>query len=52
MNTSSEVKKVDLAKDCKERTQGFKSCKDVINNTQKQLQIEVPAMSMQVLELN
>lgn len=52
MNTSSEAKKVDLGKDYKERTQGFTSCKDVFTNTKKAMQIDVPAMSMQVLELN
>ncbi len=52
MNTSSESKKVDLGKDYNERTQGFTSCKDVFTNTRKAMQIDVPAMSMQVLELN
>jgi glycosidase len=50
MNTDKQTRSVDM-NDFTERTQGFKGGKDIITNKQINTKFEVPAMSMQVIEL-
>ncbi len=50
MNTDKQTRTVDM-NDFSERTQGFNGGKDIITNKQINTKFEVPAMSMQVIEL-
>jgi glycosidase len=50
MNTDKQTRSVDM-NDFTERTQGFKGGKDIMTNKQINTKFEVPAMSMQVIEL-
>ena len=51
MNTSGQLKKMDISKDCKERTQGFNGALNVLTGQRTSLQIEIQPMNMLVLEL-
>ena len=51
MNTSDQLKKMDISRDCKERTQGFNSALNVLTGQRTSLQIEIQPMNMLVLEL-
>lgn len=50
MNTDKQTRTVDM-NDFSERTNGFKGGKDIITNQQINTKFELPAMSMQVIEL-
>ncbi len=50
MNTDKQTRSVDM-NDFIERTQGFKGGKDIITNKQINTKFELPAMSMQIIEL-
>jgi glycosidase len=50
MNTDKQTRTVDM-NDFLERTNGFKGGKDIITNQQINTKFELPAMSMQVIEL-
>jgi len=50
MNTDKQTRTVDM-NDFSERTNGFKGGKDIITNQQINIKFELPAMSMQVIEL-
>ena len=50
MNTDKQTRTVEM-NDFSERTQGFNGGKDIITNKQINTKFEVPAMSMQVIEL-
>ena len=50
MNIDKQTRTVDM-NDFSERTQGFNGGKDIITNKQINTKFEVPAMSMQVIEL-
>jgi glycosidase len=50
MNTDKQTRTVDM-NDFSERTNGFKGGKDIITNQQINTKFELPAMSMQLIEL-
>ena len=50
MNTDKQTRKVDM-NDYLEQTKGFNGGKDIITNKQINTKFEIPAMSMQVIEL-
>ena len=50
MNTDKQTRTIDM-NDFSERTNGFKGGKDIITNQQINTKFELPAMSMQVIEL-
>ena len=50
MNTDKQTRKVDM-NDYLEQTKGFNGGKDIITNKQINTKFELPAMSMQVIEL-
>ena len=50
MNTDKQTRKVDMS-DYLEQTKGFNGGKDIITNKQINTKFELPAMSMQVIEL-
>jgi glycosidase len=52
MNTAEQLKKVDIARDCKERTQGFSAAVNVLTGQRTALQFDVEPMSMLVLKLD
>jgi hypothetical protein len=50
MNTDKQTRAVDM-NDFSERTKGFNGGKDIITNQQINAKFELPAMSMQIIEL-
>ena len=50
MNTDKQTRTVDM-QDFLERTKGFNGGKDIITNQQINTKFELPAMSMQIIEL-
>jgi hypothetical protein len=50
MNTDKQTRKVDM-NDYLEQTKDFNGGKDIITNKQINTKFELPAMSMQVIEL-